>query len=121
MPRGDRTGPMGTGAMTGRAAGYCAGFGVPGYLNPIPGRGFGRWGGRGRGWRHRYYATGLPGWVWAGWGYGLPAYGPLQQAQPSAEHELEALRAQAEFLESELGGLRKRMEELEAKKGGSEE
>ena len=24
--------------MTGRAAGYCAGYGVPGYMNPIPGR-----------------------------------------------------------------------------------
>jgi len=40
MPLGDGTGPMGMGPMTGRAAGYCAGFGVPGYMNPIPG-GFG--------------------------------------------------------------------------------
>ncbi len=38
MPRGDGTGPAGMGAMTGRAAGYCAGFGVPGYLNPYGGR-----------------------------------------------------------------------------------
>lgn len=35
MPRGDGTGPMGLGPMTGRAAGYCAGFRVPGYMNPI--------------------------------------------------------------------------------------
>jgi len=56
MPGGDRTGPMGWGPMTGRAAGYCAGYPVPGYLNPIPGRGwfgvgrggFPRGGGRGR-------------------------------------------------------------------------
>ena len=41
MPGGDRTGPRGMGAMTGRAAGYCAGFGVPGYANPVIGRGFG--------------------------------------------------------------------------------
>ncbi|MCK4547155.1 MAG: DUF5320 domain-containing protein [Candidatus Eisenbacteria sp.] len=45
MPRGNGTGPMGMGPMTGRAAGYCAGFGVPGYMN---------WGGggsaRGLGW-----------------------------------------------------------------------
>ncbi|MCK4450947.1 MAG: DUF5320 domain-containing protein, partial [Anaerolineae bacterium] len=69
MPAGDRTGPMGMGPMTGRAAGFCAGYDAPGYVNAIPGRGFwgrgwrggGRgWGGGGRGWRHMYYATGLP-------------------------------------------------------------
>jgi len=46
MPLGDRTGPLGLGPMTGRAAGFCAGYPVPGYLNPIPGRG---WFGVGRG------------------------------------------------------------------------
>ena len=40
MPRGDGTGPAGMGPMTGRAAGYCAGYPVSGYMNPIPGRGF---------------------------------------------------------------------------------
>jgi len=40
MPAGDGTGPLGWGPMTGRAAGYCAGFPVPGYINPIVGRGF---------------------------------------------------------------------------------
>ena len=52
MPGGDGTGPAGMGPMTGRAAGFCAGYPVPGFMNPIPGgfggRGFG-WG-RGRGW-----------------------------------------------------------------------
>ena len=37
MPFGDRTGPLGLGPMTGRAAGFCAGFPVPGFANPIPG------------------------------------------------------------------------------------
>jgi len=41
MPRGDGTGPMGMGPMTGRAAGYCAGFPVPGYMNPTATRAFG--------------------------------------------------------------------------------
>jgi len=44
MPGGDRTGPMGLGPMTGRAAGYCAGYPVPGFMNPMPTgafRGFG--------------------------------------------------------------------------------
>ena len=73
MPRGDRTGPTGMGPMTGRAAGYCAGYPVPGYMNPGPRLGLGmRWGrgGGGRGWRNMYYATGLPGW--ARFGYAGP-------------------------------------------------
>ena len=41
MPGGDGTGPAGMGSMTGRAAGFCAGNGMPGYMNPVPGRGFG--------------------------------------------------------------------------------
>jgi len=64
MPWGDRTGPMGLGPMTGRAAGYCAGYPVPGYANPwIPG-----WGGRGRGWRGR--GRGFWGRSWRLWGGG---------------------------------------------------
>ncbi|MEF8788076.1 MAG: DUF5320 domain-containing protein [Planctomycetota bacterium] len=38
MPRGDGTGPAGQGLMTGRAAGYCAGYNMPGYANPAGGR-----------------------------------------------------------------------------------
>ena len=50
MPGGDGTGPMGMGAMTGRAAGYCAGYAAAGFANPVGGRGRGFWGaGRGRG------------------------------------------------------------------------
>ncbi len=33
MPRGDGTGPQGMGSMTGRGAGYCAGFDRPGAVN----------------------------------------------------------------------------------------
>ena len=50
MPRGDRTGPLGEGQMTGRQLGYGAGYNSPGYTRG-PGRGFGRGyfgGGRGR-------------------------------------------------------------------------
>jgi len=72
MPRGNRMGPGGQGPMTGRGAGYCAGYGAPGFASPGPGGGFGggrSWGGRG-GWRHRNWfgASGLPGWMraWAG-------------------------------------------------------
>ena len=38
MPFGDGTGPVGLGPMTGRAAGFCAGYPVPGYMNPAIGR-----------------------------------------------------------------------------------
>ena len=33
MPFGDKTGPPGMGPMTGRAACFCAGFPLPGYMN----------------------------------------------------------------------------------------
>ena len=54
MPRGDGTGHMGMGPMTGRARGYCAGFAAPGYTANF---GFGM--GHGRGFRRIYYATGM--------------------------------------------------------------
>ena len=73
MPGGDGTGPMGLGPMTGRAAGYCAGYPVPGYMNPIPGRGYWGWGrGLGRGWGRGFGR----GWRTRGWaGYYPPAWG----------------------------------------------
>ena len=130
MPRGDGTGPLGMGPMTGRAAGFCAGYPVPGSMNPIPGRGFGMgfgrglgfWGrGGGRGWRNWFYATGLPGWQraamgWPAWGMGgMPPYPPTA-TPPSREQQLEALKRQAESFESVLSELRQRIEELESEK-----
>ena len=74
MPGGDGTGPAGMGPMTGRAAGYCAGYPVPGGMNPVPRRGYlGRGRGGGRGWRNWYYATGLTGGQRAA--LGVPAFG----------------------------------------------
>ena len=122
MPRGDRTGPTGMGPMTGRATGYCAGYGMPGYANPVVGRGFGMgfgrgggaWGrgrfagGCGRGWRNGYYATGQPGWMRYG-GYGAP------MGDPDPEIEKQALKNQAEAMQSELDAIRKRLEEIEKK------
>lgn len=71
MPWGDGTGPWGFGPMTGRGAGYCAGYPYPGFMNPWLPRG-GRWwrggispffgwrpfgwrGGFGRGFRRRFF------------------------------------------------------------------
>jgi len=125
MPGGDRTGPRGMGEMTGRAAGHCAGFGVPGYANPIPGRGFGMgfgrgggawgcgFGGGGRGRRNMFYATGQPGWMRFG-GYAAPyGYHAPYQA-PNPEMEKQALKSQADALQAGIDAIRKRLADIEA-------
>ena len=123
MPGGDRTGPWGFGPMSGRAAGYCAGFGLPGYANPILGRGYGAgffggrggWhrgiGGRGRGWRNMFYATGLPGWLRYG-RYAPPYAYQIPFQKPDPEMEMQALRNQAQFLKEELDFIEKRINEI---------
>lgn len=102
MPGGDRTGPRGFGPVTGRRAGYCAGYDMPGFSNPVPryGMRFGG-GGGGHGWRHWFYATGRPGWARTG-------------ANPSApEQQLAGLKHAAEWLKGELDAISRRIEELE--------
>lgn len=55
MPRGDRTGPRGSGPMTGRGMGCYACYSGLDYMYSGPGFGYGGRGGlgRGRGWRHQ--------------------------------------------------------------------
>lgn len=126
MPGGDGTGPSGMGSMTGRAAGYCAGYSAPGYMNPVGGQGYGGFG-RGRGgggWgrRNRFYATGMPGWQRAGMGvpaYGMPPEYPTPYGAPfgpaaTVEQELDALKGQAEYFGNALEEIKKRIEELQA-------
>jgi len=130
MPRGDRTGPMGFGPMTGRAMGYCAGYSVPGYANPIGGGyGFGRGFGMGRGYRgrgggfgfrHRYYATGLPYWARSGPGWEYPPVSYPQEVYPyegalSPEQEMGALKEQSKDIKNILKDIEKRMESLKSK------
>ena len=122
MPGGDGTGPAGAGPMTGRAAGYCAGNAVPGYMNPgLGGRGFfggGRgFGGGGRGRRNWFYATGLTGWQRAAQ-MAPAAVTPVQQpvppagAQTTPEQEIGLLHAQMQEVQAVLSGLKQRIEEL---------
>jgi hypothetical protein len=120
MPRGDGTGPAGWGPMTGRSAGYCAGYGVPGYTNP--GVGFGGGWGRGRGfgfrrrtWRQAPYGP-PPGWVG-------PAYGPAPgwDSPMAADDEVSMLKQQADYLERSLDQIRKRMDELDSQDTGESE
>ncbi len=122
MPRGDGTGPVGMGPMTGRAAGFCAGYPVPGFMNPVGGRGYwgrGRGGGRGRGFGR--------GFRWARDGYGYPAAGYPYAPYPApfaptitAEQELADLKQQAEYSQDALDEIKKRMEELESQKSNKE-
>jgi hypothetical protein len=112
MPGGDGTGPMGMGPMTGRAAGYCAGYPTPGYTSGFGGRGFwgwgrGRGGGGGRGRRNWFYATGLPFWARAAGAF----FGA-----PSAEQERDILRQQSQQLQESLNAINRRIEDLEKDK-----
>ncbi len=123
MPRGDRTGPAGMGPMTGRAAGYCAGFAVPGYANPIGGRGFGFGYGRGLGLGFRGGRGGRGGWGgrWmtpnTGYGYTVSPVAPYA-AEPTREQEIDALQGQAKYFEGALADIKKRLNELETEKSG---
>lgn len=102
--------------MTGRAAGYCAGYDVPGYANPVRGarRGLGRlfgfgWRtgfGRGRGFGRRP--------LYGPYGYGAP-YGVEPESAPgqTQEQELELLKEQAKSFEGALEDINKRIQELD--------
>lgn len=101
--------------MTGRRAGFCAGLGLPGYANPVPGRGFGFGEGRGiwgrgfgsagRGWRHRVSPF---GWTWATGSGGYAGPGPY----PYPATTRQDLEARAEVLEEELAALKKCLSEM---------
>jgi len=113
--------------MTGRAAGYCAGYATPGFMNPIAGRGLGF--GRGRGFGFgRGLGFGFRGGRGRGgyWGapYAAPAYPYAGAVQPYAapyasgptpEQETELLKGQAAYFGEALEGIQKRIAELEAK------
>lgn len=117
MPAGDGTGPLGTGPRTGRAAGYCSGFGAPGFAVPRPGRGlgFGRGHGRGRG-------PGRGFCFWPRWHAGQ-FYVPwmeaeaaaYQQMAPAPEQEKQILQNEAQNLRNALANLEKRIQELETR------
>ncbi len=104
--------------MTGRGAGYCAGYDRPGYANPAfgygqgLGRGFGRGYGRGFG-RGRGYGR--------GWGYYGP---PIREPdpyydravpiyrEPAPEDEKKYLEELVKDLEAELESVKNRIKEL---------
>ncbi|MBN2421731.1 DUF5320 domain-containing protein [Candidatus Woesearchaeota archaeon] len=110
MPGFDRTGPHGEGPMTGGGFGYCTGNVQPGTRTFSRGGGFGRrtpgTGGRGRGYRNRFLATGIPRW-------GINQQ-PIQQQQVQIDknQEMQDLENEKKALENELEAIKKRQEEL---------
>jgi len=120
MAWGDGTGPNGLGPMTGRGAGYCAGFNTPGYANPGvgAGRGFGAGRGRGGGFGGRGGGRGFGGGRRFAGGVN-PYYGQAPYAVPYAPQvepaqEAELLKNEARALESEMKAINDRIKALEA-------
>ncbi|RPI47162.1 MAG: hypothetical protein EHM56_14945 [Chloroflexi bacterium] len=95
MPGGDRTGPLGLGPMSGRGAGYCGGPRARRFTGAAGG-------GAGRGWRHWFFATGLPGWM-RGAGASFGAGAPAVRAD---------LEDHARVLQQELDATKQRLSEL---------
>lgn len=65
MPWGDGSGPLGLGPMTGRAAGFCAGYPLPGYMNRIGGQ---------AAWPRGVYAPQFRSYGYPGVPWSYPAY-----------------------------------------------
>jgi len=113
MPAGDGTGPVGRGPMTGRAAGYCAGYQMPGYANPggtgyERGLGFGR--GHGRGFGRGFWGRGRGFW-WRGY-EPEPYYTPA----PTRKEEKTYLENMVKALDEEIKAIRERIQELSKEK-----
>lgn len=105
MPRGDGTGPEGSGAMTGHGAGTCKGSEVSGSRRAAPGRGLGRGGSargggrRGRGGRNRSRSSRVGAWMPSSWTEAAPG----ENEDPETEKGI---------LRSQLDGIRRRLSEL---------
>ena len=119
MPRGDKTGPYGAGPMTGRAAGYCAGYTVPGYMNTGGGysRGYGRgWGrGFGRGWGRGWCVYPPQVIVQPAYSQVTPPPQTPQQEVTALENYHQELTAEKADIEKEIVDIKKRIDELKAK------
>ncbi|MCE5199596.1 MAG: DUF5320 domain-containing protein [Armatimonadota bacterium] len=112
MPRGDGTGPQGLGSMTGRGLGYCAGYSVPGFANPIS-RGLGRgmaWGRGGGGGRGLAFRRGRGGFYPPYAGFVPPVAGVFPVGVPDEET---VLKSHVSALEEQLAAVKARLGEIE--------
>lgn len=107
MPRGDRTGPLGVGPMTGRRAGYCSGFPTQGYANQggcIGGFGSGY--GNGRGYRRMLNTTGMPGWMFDHYAAYTGSNEVSFDEKSDLEHQVELLETQLQKITNRLNNLK---------------
>ncbi|MEM3265304.1 MAG: DUF5320 domain-containing protein [Thermoplasmata archaeon] len=104
MPYGDGTGPWGYGPRSGRRAGFCAGYPVPGYLNnKVP-----RYGGYGFGFRGRFnYSPHVSG------PYGSAYFPESTVANLSKEEQKRILEEELKELEEEKKAIEKRLKDIE--------
>jgi len=104
------------GPMTGRAAGYCAGYSMPGFANPIGGRGMGMGWGGGRGFG-RGMAWGRRG-GWRRWGVpydpggGCVPYAGAPMVEPTPDQERSVLESQMKALRDQMDAIGRRLETL---------
>jgi hypothetical protein len=129
MPRGDRTGPLGLGSMTGRGLGYCAGYATPGFTKGYFGqglgfrRGFRRGLGRGFGLGFRGYYPSI-GFTPPPTYQNIPPYQmPYGASVPylpptiiTKEEQLKILADQKEFLEKQIADLTEEIKKIEEEK-----
>ena len=114
MPGFDRTGPMGSGPMTGGARGRCnpatAGH-IPAYAG---GYGYSCGLGLRRGFRGGYGpGAGRRRGVGRGYGWYPPAAGPVYSM--GAAGEIDMLKAEADYMKKSLDAVNKRIDELSEK------
>lgn len=111
MPRGDGTGPMGIGPMTGRGAGPCAGFAAAGHAHSMGyAGGFGCGFGAGRGLRKMFRATGLPGWARYGYCANDETGGDIPDERTLLSNQATCLREQLKQVEKRLSRLKEEEE-----------
>jgi hypothetical protein len=103
MPYGDGTGPLGYGPRSGRHAGFCGGYSVPGFMNNVvPRRGLGR--GNGFYWGLRNYDP------YSNNRYSIPTSNVAaltnEDQKKILEEELKDLEAQKQAIENRLKELK---------------
>lgn len=124
MPAGDGRGPIGSGPMTGRGAGYCTGYSVPGYMNAARGGGsfgYGRGCRGGRGPGSGYFGGGRPFTGRRFQNSPYPYDYKYPQTEFSAETEAKMLKQQTEFMQKNIEILNERIRQLESLAAGKQE
>jgi hypothetical protein len=108
MPRGDQSGPEGKGPKTGRGAGFCAGFDMPGYANnEIPRLGIG--------WRSRRRGQRLP-FNYCGRGFGGMRFAAYEVPDPvniTPEEKLGRLKQREKWLQEQLNEIQEDIQNIE--------